>query len=408
MPTDPDYFDLTAPVRGLDKQSEVGGQAEGTTPDATNFRGLDPGTRRLRGGARSGLSKYVGERVGGLDSVVQHLNVVTYIDYDAMSANEIAFPPPPPPNFPPGTERPPESETPGTGDPVPWPDPDDDDWPFGPPDVPEGGSGTRPNPNVPPQDDPGGEEEHGWVWITGASVATLSPFSDTRTDSLELANVQQHQLIVLAVFIDCVSTAFSFEFPPVPSSGFDCTVSDSLGNTYTQAEMIFVPEDSLGGSEPPVGLQAYFFHTRTNGAAATLTIQAEVTADLAPRNKVREVILMAGHYGGLENASPFENSRQNSGTTTVGVSTQTLGGNVVNGNTRLAVGFFGYNGGANAVAAGPGFVRRLFETGGVTVFPTCVLVDDLSTGVSSDPAVEWTDVVASPFVAVGGGFRFGA
>jgi hypothetical protein len=74
-PTDV-QVDLSFPDKGLDRSTEYQLQPAQTTPDGTNVRAAGPEDFRQRGGSRAGLSRYIDQRVGGLDSVIQHLNVI--------------------------------------------------------------------------------------------------------------------------------------------------------------------------------------------------------------------------------------------------------------------------------------------------------------------------------------------
>jgi len=75
MPTKP-TLPLTFPVLGLHEGVGYDIQPPGTTADALNVRGIDALKNRLRGGRRSGLSKWHGSQVFG-DTPIQRMTAVT-------------------------------------------------------------------------------------------------------------------------------------------------------------------------------------------------------------------------------------------------------------------------------------------------------------------------------------------
>ena len=94
MPEQETFQDLTFPIRGMDSSGEFGAQRPGTTVVGKNVRGQDPATRRLRGGSRSGLGKYIREQVDWetednepFENVIQHLNIIVDPTVDALLAN---------------------------------------------------------------------------------------------------------------------------------------------------------------------------------------------------------------------------------------------------------------------------------------------------------------------------------
>jgi hypothetical protein len=68
------------PFRGIDRSREFHTQPQGTTPDGTNVRAFDR-QARMRGGSRSGLSRYINESLG---NSVQHLAVLVSTHADAL------------------------------------------------------------------------------------------------------------------------------------------------------------------------------------------------------------------------------------------------------------------------------------------------------------------------------------
>jgi hypothetical protein len=81
-----EFTDLTFPALGVNRSDEFGAQEPSTTIDAANVRFFEALTRRGRGGSRCGLSKYVLDRVGGLNSPVQHLALIATTDAAATLA----------------------------------------------------------------------------------------------------------------------------------------------------------------------------------------------------------------------------------------------------------------------------------------------------------------------------------
>lgn len=78
----PQPVPLDFPLRGLDTSVAAGLQKPLTTPLGTNARSQDPLARRVRGGSRTGLTRYIDARVNGVNPV-QDLNFVITQDADA-------------------------------------------------------------------------------------------------------------------------------------------------------------------------------------------------------------------------------------------------------------------------------------------------------------------------------------
>tara|TARA_R100000458_G_C8278389_1_gene254496 strand:- start:5386 stop:9762 length:4377 start_codon:yes stop_codon:yes gene_type:complete len=84
---------LYFPFSGLSDSESFGDQTEGTTRDAVNVRGFDPSTGRMRGGQRSGLTKFTptqlaDDPVRDLNSVSFHVPRVTYTPVTAGASVE--------------------------------------------------------------------------------------------------------------------------------------------------------------------------------------------------------------------------------------------------------------------------------------------------------------------------------
>lgn len=84
----PDQFlPLPFPLAGVDITNEENQQRPNTAAVGVNVRGRDPIHRRMRGGSRPGLSRYVDAQVSGAN-LIQHLNTITTINEDALPANQ--------------------------------------------------------------------------------------------------------------------------------------------------------------------------------------------------------------------------------------------------------------------------------------------------------------------------------
>jgi hypothetical protein len=73
------------PLGGIDLTQLPSGQRPGTTAVGTNVRGSEPLTGRDRGGARSGIRKYIDEKVSG-DHYIQHLNYIVTASGEAVGS----------------------------------------------------------------------------------------------------------------------------------------------------------------------------------------------------------------------------------------------------------------------------------------------------------------------------------
>jgi hypothetical protein len=97
MPTQtPEVFkDLMFPIRGLDRADGFGQQREGTTPTGNNVRGYEPLTKRLRGGARPGLARYVNHAPAAewqeLNLVVLPSGTALGISFDDVAILDLTF-----------------------------------------------------------------------------------------------------------------------------------------------------------------------------------------------------------------------------------------------------------------------------------------------------------------------------
>lgn len=69
------FFNLAFPNNGIDQSCDFQGQTPGTTPTGTNVRAFDVSKKRMRGGSRPGLSRYIDAKVEGTN-LIQHLGVI--------------------------------------------------------------------------------------------------------------------------------------------------------------------------------------------------------------------------------------------------------------------------------------------------------------------------------------------
>jgi len=80
--------DIPWPVNGLNENAAYGRTPEGTTLDCLNVRPFDTLEKRLRGGQRTGLSKYFEDQVNGSNAVQAMEEVVEAFDPDSVVADE--------------------------------------------------------------------------------------------------------------------------------------------------------------------------------------------------------------------------------------------------------------------------------------------------------------------------------
>lgn len=77
------------PMLGLDETRAFQKQRTGTTPDASNVCGFDPGTDRARGGSREGISKYVPGKVNGTNSIQDTTD--TFLATSSVTAQGVGY-----------------------------------------------------------------------------------------------------------------------------------------------------------------------------------------------------------------------------------------------------------------------------------------------------------------------------
>lgn len=405
--TDPQFIDLHFPPNGVDLSGGVGAQAEGTTPEGENVRALDHRTGRLRGGSRSGLSRLIDARVGGLDSVVQHLAVVTDHTTDRLPLGEeqVLLVNNPPPSFPPGDVPPGEPDH--SDDPTPTQYPDD--WvedPLNPGHyVPPGGSGDVPNPNATPLDPPdgGGGGSAGWVYVQKKfDTFPYSSFTSSRTDSLTIENTLDNQLLLVAVYYNSIIFAgISVHKPTVSFSGGGLTWNELTEASFTDGTPAPPPDQAF--------LRVYWARNTTAG---DVTVEFAQTST-SPEPAVAGVAMMAVEYKGLNVTTPFEGEAAASGNPTGPPSLVSAGAASQNGDDRLAAQFvvIGNAGAFSPDALAPGFVLRASVTNGEEsgkfINVRMLLADDVGTpsGFTVEPTMEWTGVDVGLWLAVSSTYR---
>ena len=77
------------PFQGINENRSFRDQPKSTTPDALNVRPYDPYDKRLRGGQRSGLSKYFADAINGSNSIQAIRQIVLALDPSAVVADTL-------------------------------------------------------------------------------------------------------------------------------------------------------------------------------------------------------------------------------------------------------------------------------------------------------------------------------
>lgn len=384
------YADLTFPVGGIDQQGEVGQQPGLTTPVGVNVRGLDPRTRRLRGGSRSGLSKYLPVRVDGTSTVIQHLAMIvdpttaamlaSFVDdYGVTGGGDIGE---------------------GIADPMTnvdsGGDPDHPDYRNPGRDIPDGGSGVTLNPrtpDIPDADKAGvdGQSSSGWEYVQHAEVSVgQSILTETRTDSKAFDSAtERHQLIV--VFVYCTTDYDGPDlFPPT------ITVTDSLGNVYNALTAEQFTAESAPYSQGADYARIYWARNEAGGAC-TVSVKFDNT-NPNPGGLIGFSDIVIMEYRGLQTSTPADGEAAGAGgfccnDGSILTGTMTPGPVAIGGQTRLVLGgFYAYTNGSAVYTPAAGWTRR--------VNSGWQILEELSSGASEEPTLDW-DHTASPFAGVG-------
>ncbi len=80
-------IEMSFPAKGIDLSTGYDKQPPFTTPIGENVRAFDSEAMRARGGSRPGLARYIDAQVGGVSSVIQHLNIIVDPTVDALLDN---------------------------------------------------------------------------------------------------------------------------------------------------------------------------------------------------------------------------------------------------------------------------------------------------------------------------------
>ncbi len=70
-------MDMRFPIKGIDLSLAFSNQRPGTTPEGVNVRAYEPGTQRIRGGQRCGLSRYLASQPNGVTRYQELASLVT-------------------------------------------------------------------------------------------------------------------------------------------------------------------------------------------------------------------------------------------------------------------------------------------------------------------------------------------
>jgi len=86
-----EIIDIPWPIKGLNENAAYGRTPEGATLDCLNVRPYDALEKRLRGGQRTGLSKYFPSQINGSNTIQAMESVVQAFDPDTIVADETVF-----------------------------------------------------------------------------------------------------------------------------------------------------------------------------------------------------------------------------------------------------------------------------------------------------------------------------
>lgn len=353
------FIDVSFPEQGIDTSSEFRLQKPLTTPYAANVRHKEPLGMMRRGGRRKGLLRYIDDQLEG-GELIQHLNVVVDPQAPALSAASDLWD---------VTNGEPDTSTNNLRV----------RNPAGRYRRP-GGSGVRPNRNIPSGGGGGGELAAMQQASNGvaAGSGTTTEISCTATFP---GNTAADNWIVVGIQYGNNQT------PAITS------VTDTLGTVYTEIQVV-------GGGPLNAFLAVYYGKATASGANA---VTATVGFSGAPGPGIR---MIAGEYQGVAAAAPLLNDTGLTETYTNSSGRTATGGEVdpIETATSLYVGFFLIPAVASLAtyAAGDGFRIRKTHTGFPPGAGTSLhLVDDIDPtnplpGLSVEPTIAWT---ASPVIS---------
>jgi hypothetical protein len=308
------YADLPFPTAGVDLSAGYGAQRPGSARLGTNVRAFEPGSQRMRGGARPGLSKYLGQLPNGAQKV-QHLTAVVDPSGTALLCNF---------DFPPPFIADPSS--PGLSS--DWPPGQSSRIPSGQ-EIPQGGSLVQPNKQVPMG--PASVRVKGIKFVQAASAGTFVFGSGGTATASYDANVAANDLVVAFA----ATPFFSL------SNSMALAVSDSLGLSWTAA-----------GSTGYGDRVLYAWYALTgSGGACTVTVTATGSAGSFPLT----VSVGLLEYSGEDLLTPFDAAATNDGAG-ASVTSLTTGAVGIDGSGRLLLGLF-HTEGAATLSADTGTAR---------------------------------------------------
>lgn len=331
---DPTHLPLDFPLSGVDRGSEYELQPAGTTPTGVNVRGLDPATLRERGASRPGTVRFIDAQPAGVSSMIQELTVVVTADGEAMlgafeSTGGVS-------GVPPGTVYDAGGGPDGIADPSTNNEAGGDTDPDNPltrnPDrvIPDGGSGVTPN-----RHEPGDGESSGWEFVQ--KNKEFFPFSSggTRTDQLAFDTPTEDNQMLVVVYWTAGDDDGAVDYQPT------FAVTDSLGNTYAEAEVVSY------NSTPGSGAEVLGVWWTRNTVAGACTVSVQQTNTRPGGTFVGGGALLILEYRGLQTSTPADGAVssgftiENDGTNQTG--TLTTGAVPIGGSTRLVLGAFTFS-----------------------------------------------------------------
>jgi hypothetical protein len=349
LPPDPreQFSDLRFPTDGIDLSEGYAAQRKGTTRQGVNVRACEPSTQRLRGGNRPGLSKYVGSalpgQIQGLNPVVTASGAALLADFE-WTGPTISDP-----------------STPGLS--TDWPPGQTSRIPTGQV-IPEGGTLIQPNKKVPfqkavvPQ----------MIEFVQAHEGLLSGDSSSQTFD---SPVTAGNLLLVVVQIEKTLGSIS---------GFTASVSDTLGNTWTQA-------GGYEGNGTDISVSLWYAIANSSGGC-TVTATA---------SGISLVALGMAEYSGVSHTDTLDDVQGTGGFPTPGtMTTPTVG---VQGSGELLFAAFAQTAISGSITAGTGFTGR-----GTNVNHGLLMEDVI--GPSGDQAATATPGTGSAaYGAIGASFK---
>ena len=309
MPDNDRPFDLEFPLGGLNVMGEFQEQPAGTTPTATNVRGLNPDSRRARGGSRAGLFRYIpGPLFDGAD-LIQHLNVIVDPSGDALQQN---------------------FEVPN------------DDWVEDP---------LNPGTFVPPG---------GWGYSGGATqpVSEITYIQGKR-QKFDADTIQQSVAFPSAVTNN--NTIVVFVATGADVSGVHVTVENNTSPTgWAQVGSYIEITNPVGGTGSVQALSCWKKTANSGSNDNTVKVQPGNSAEMA-------IVIL--EYAGMPTAGQVDTAVTNSDDTLSPPAPATTGNVAVLGSHEMVLGAFSTNFDPSAFTPGSGFTCRPSSDDGVDSGP---------------------------------------